>query len=203
MPPKATGEAPANNALALAAPTAGQMAIYEGDRQLTEAKDVTSGSELTFTIDTAEVNLGSGKHTLTAKFVESDNMAAQTGTVEVTVSYKITLTGQADSPTKITLNEAVVEPGDTGATITYGYNTLNEAPDNWQTGREFSGLAANTTYYFFAKAEDSSNYAKTISQGVAITTPEKAVSRIEITAQPANLSYKERRFSRRLRNYRF
>ena len=116
-------------------------------------------------------------------------MAAQTGTVEVTVSYKITLTGQADSPTKITLNEAVVEPGDTGATITYGYNTLNEAPDNWQTGREFSGLAANTTYYFFAKAEDSSNYAKTISQGVAITTPEKAVSRIEITAQPANLSY--------------
>lgn len=187
--PKATGEAPANNALALAAPTAGQMAIYEGDRQLTEAKDVTSGSELTFTIDTAEVNLGRGKHTLTAKFVESDNMAAQTGTVEVTVSYKITLTGQADSPTKITLNEAVVEPGDTGATITYGYNTLNEAPDNWQTGREFSGLAANTTYYFFAKAEDSSNYAKTISQGVAITTPEKAVSRIEITAQPANLSY--------------
>ena len=187
--PKATGVAPANNALALAAPTAGQMAIYEGDRQLTEAKDVTSGSELTFTIDTAEVNLGSGKHTLTAKFVESDNMAAQTGTVEVTVSYKITLTGQADSPTKITLNEAVVEPGDTGATITYGYNTLNEAPDNWQTGREFSGLAANTTYYFFAKAEDSSNYAKTISQGVAITTPEKAVSRIEITAQPANLSY--------------
>ena len=187
--PKATGVAPANNALVLAAPTAGQMAIYEGDRQLTEAKDVTSGSELTFTIDTAEVNLGSGKHTLTAKFVESDNMAAQTGTVEVTVSYKITLTGQADSPTKITLNEAVVEPGDTGATITYGYNTLNEAPDNWQTGREFSGLAANTTYYFFAKAEDSSNYAKTISQGVAITTPEKAVSRIEITAQPANLSY--------------
>ena len=187
--PKATGVAPANNALVLAAPTAGQMAIYEGDRQLTEAKDVTSGSELTFTIDTAEVNLGRGKHTLTAKFVESDNMAAQTGTVEVTVSYKITLTGQADSPTKITLNEAVVEPGDTGATITYGYNTLNEAPDNWQTGREFSGLAANTTYYFFAKAEDSSNYAKTISQGVAITTPEKAVSRIEITAQPANLSY--------------
>ena len=187
--PKATGVAPANNALVLAAPTAGQMAIYEGDRQLTEAKDVTSGSELTFTIDTAEVNLGSGNHTLTAKFVESDNMAAQTGTVEVTVSYKITLTGQADSPTKITLNEAVVEPGDTGATITYGYNTLNEAPDNWQTGREFSGLAANTTYYFFAKAEDSSNYAKTISQGVAITTPEKAVSRIEITAQPANLSY--------------
>lgn len=76
------------------------------------------------------------------------------------------------------MNEAVVEPGDTGAAITYGYNTLNEAPDNWQTGREFSGLAANTTYYFFAKAEASGNYAKTISQGVAITTPEKCREQI-------------------------
>lgn len=35
----------------------------------------------------------------------------------------------------------------------------------------------------------AATYAKTISQGVAITTPEKAVSRIKITAQPANLSY--------------
>ena len=130
-------------------------------------------------ITVAVTAAGTGNYTGTA-----------TGTFTIApASYKITLTGQADSPTKITLNEAVVEPGDTGAAITYGYNTLNEAPDNWQTGREFSGLAANTTYYFFAKAEASGNYAKTISQGVAITTPEKAVSRIKITAQPANLSY--------------
>ena len=81
--PKATGKAPVKKARTLNTPQAGQMAIYEGDRQLTEAKDVTSGKELTFTIDTAKANLGNGWHTLTAKFVGSQNMAAQAETVKV------------------------------------------------------------------------------------------------------------------------
>ena len=81
--PKATGKAPVKKMRTLNTPQAGQMAIYEGDRQLTEAKDVTSGSELTFTIDTAKANLGKGRHTLTAKFVGSQNMAAQAETVQV------------------------------------------------------------------------------------------------------------------------
>ena len=59
------------------------MAIYEGDRQLTDAQTVTSGKELTFTIDTAKANLEKGRHTLTAKFVGSQNMAAQAETVQV------------------------------------------------------------------------------------------------------------------------
>ena len=111
-------------------------------------------------------------------------------TVKVTpASYKLTLTGQADSPIQVTLNEAVVEPANIGTTVTYGYNITNEAPANWQTECVFSGLTANTTYYFFAKAEATTNHAKTISQGVAITTPKKSVSGIEIINQPANLSY--------------
>lgn len=81
--PKATGKAPVKKVRALNTPQAGQMAIYEEDRQLTEAKDVTSGSELTFTIDTAKANLGKGRHTLTGKFVGSQNMAAQAETVQV------------------------------------------------------------------------------------------------------------------------
>ncbi len=118
------------------------------------------------------------------------NPVQQNLTVKVSpASYKITLTGQADDPTQITLNEAVVEPGNTGTTVTYGYNITNEAPANWQTERVFSGLTANTTYYFFAKAEVTTNHANTISQGVAITTPKKSVSGIEIINQPANLSY--------------
>ena len=81
--PKATGKAPIRKVRALSTPQAGQMAIYEGDRQLTEAQTVTSGKELTFTIDTAKANLGKGWHTLTAKFVGSQNMAAQAGEVKV------------------------------------------------------------------------------------------------------------------------
>ena len=118
------------------------------------------------------------------------NEVKQDLTVKVNPApYKIALTGQADSPTQITLDEAVVEPGNTGTTVTYGYNTTNSVPGSWQTERVFSGLTADTTYYFFAKAEAKGNYAETISQGVAITTPKKSVSGIEISAQPANLSY--------------
>ena len=81
--PKATGKAPIRKVRALSTPQAGQMAIYEGDRQLTEAQTVTSGKELTFTIDTAKAKLGNGWHTLIAKFVGSQNMAAQAETVQV------------------------------------------------------------------------------------------------------------------------
>ena len=118
------------------------------------------------------------------------NPVQQNLTVKVSpASYKITLTGQADSPTQITLNEAVVEPDNTGTTVTYGYNITNEAPANWQTERVFSGLNSNTTYYFFAKVAATTNYAETISTGVAITTPEKEVSSISIQTQPAKLAY--------------
>ena len=117
------------------------------------------------------------------------NPVQQNLTVKVSpASYKITLTGQADSPTQITLNEAVVEPGNTGA-VTYGYNNTNSVPGRWQTERVFSGLTADTTYYFFAKVAATTNYAETISTGVAITTPEKEVSSISIKTQPAKLAY--------------
>ena len=118
------------------------------------------------------------------------NEVKQNLTVKVNPApYKITLTGQADSPTQITLDKAVVEPGNTGTTVTYGYNNTNSVPGRWQTERVFSGLTADTTYYFFAKAAASGSYAETISQGVAITTPKKSVNGIEIIDQPDNLSY--------------
>lgn len=119
------------------------------------------------------------------------NQVQQNLTVKVSpASYKITLTGQADSPTQITLNEAVVEPGNTGAAVSYGYSTAADTdPSTWQTGRVFSGLTADTTYYFFAKVAGTTNYAETISTGVAITTPEKEVSSISIQTQPAKLAY--------------
>ena len=119
------------------------------------------------------------------------NLVQQNLTVKVSpASYKITLTGQADSPTQITLNEAVVEPGNTGAAVSYGYSTAADTdPSTWQTGRVFSGLTTDTTYYFFAKVAATTNYAETISKGVAITTPEKTVSTIIISKQPNKLSY--------------
>lgn len=118
------------------------------------------------------------------------NPVQQNLTVKVSpASYKITLTGQADSPTQITLEEAQVEPGNTGAAVSYGVNTTNTAPSKWQAEKVFSSLTADTTYYFFAKVAATTNYAETISTGVAITTPEKEVSSISIQTQPAKLAY--------------
>ena len=145
--------------------------------------------------DAPETSVGNvGENTFPATYNKDSsgnyNPVQQNLTVKVSpASYKITLTGQAVSPTQITLNEAVVEPDNTGTTVTYGYNITNEAPANWQTERVFSGLNSNTTYYFFAKVEAATNYAETISTGVAITTPEKEVSSISIKTQPAKLAY--------------
>ena len=146
--------------------------------------------------DAPETSVGNvGENTFPATYNKDSsgnyNPVQQNLTVKVSpASYKITLTGQADRPTQITLNEAVVEPGNTGAAVSYGYSTAADTdPSTWQTGRVFSGLTADTTYYFFAKVAATTNYAETISTGVAITTPEKEVSSISIKTQPAKLAY--------------
>ena len=143
--------------------------------------------------DTSVGNVGENTFPATYNKDSSGNYnpVQQNLTVKVSpASYKITLTGQADSPAQITLNEAVVEPGNTGAAVSYGYSTAADTdPSTWQTGRVFSGLTADTTYYFFAKVAATTNYAETISTGVAITTPEKEVSSISIQTQPAKLAY--------------
>lgn len=106
------------------------------------------------------------------------------------ISRTITVTGTADSPTQVTLNTAVIEPGNTGGAVTYAKSTTNTVPvDGWQESSVFTGLTENTTYYFFAKVEASENYAAAVSAGTPITTPAKAVSGIEVTTQPDKLTY--------------
>ena len=145
--------------------------------------------------DVPETSVGNvGENTFPATYNKDSsgnyNPVQQNLTVKVSpASYKITLTGQADSPTQITLEEAQVEPGNIGAAVSYGMNTTNTAPSKWQAEKAFSGLTADTTYYFFAKVAATTNYAETISTGVAITTPEKEVSSISIQTQPAKLAY--------------
>ena len=164
----------ATNALTRAA--ANQVEFFVGTDSNKQSLGTASVNGNTATLNNVTIsgnNWNIGDNTITAEYGGSMGLKPQTGSTRFTIvpaSYEITLTGKADSPTQITLNEAVVEPGNTGTTVTYGYNITNEAPANWQTERVFSGLAANTTYYFFAKVEATTNYAETISTGVAITT---------------------------------
>ena len=166
--------------------------FYTNSPIIPEVSVTWNGTQLTkdtdYTVDYTD-NTNAGKATVT---VSGKGNYTGTKTEKFTIapaSYQITLAGRADSPTKITLDKAVVNPSDTGATITYGYSTTDATPTNWQMEREFTGLKAGTTYYFFAKATATANYAETISKGVAITTPEKTVSAIKISKQPNKLSY--------------
>ena len=169
--PKATGNAPVRKVRALSTPQAGQMAIYEGDRQLTEAKDVTSGEKLNFTIDTAKANLEKGWHTLTAKFVGSQNMAAQTGTVKVfiteawiTTSADIavegelfTYTGSPITPAvSVTLkNTRLIEDRD--YTLVYTNHTNVGTATVTVTGKgNYTGTATRTFVISKAKAPEIS-----------------------------------------------
>ncbi len=114
----ATGEAPvaAARLMTFAAPAAGQVAIFdENGNQLTEPQTAVSGEELTFYIN----GLGAGEYTLTAKYIESDNMAAAEGSAQVTVSKKtitptVTVTLDHDIYTGYNLSPDVsVKDGDT------------------------------------------------------------------------------------------
>ena len=71
----------ATNVFALTAPTTNQVAIWNGDTQLTDPQTVTENA-LTFTLPTLDV----GTYALTAKFTGSANMAATTADISITVN---------------------------------------------------------------------------------------------------------------------
>ena len=91
--PTATGEAPAKAAARLRGnPTAGQMAVFVGDTQVSAPADKGADGSYTMTASAADV-LKQGNVepngdpvTLIAKFVGNDNMVDAAGTVDVKIS---------------------------------------------------------------------------------------------------------------------
>ena len=92
--PTATGQAPANSAMFAASftgPGAGQMAVFVGDTQVSEAVDAGADGSYTMTASAADVLRSgqageNGKFTLIVRFVENTNMANAKAQVEVTVT---------------------------------------------------------------------------------------------------------------------
>ncbi|MDE7424499.1 MAG: hypothetical protein K2N51_12570, partial [Lachnospiraceae bacterium] len=90
--PTATGQAPQKAARlrgGFTAPTAGQMALFVGDTQVSDAVDVGEDGTYTMEVTASDVTVvvgGPGKVNLTTKFVGNDNMADAEATVEVTVT---------------------------------------------------------------------------------------------------------------------
>ena len=76
-------------ASSLAAPTAGQMAVFVGTTQVSEPVSAVDGT-YTMTVPASEVLLAANGPktgiTLTAKFIENGNMAGAEGTATVNIT---------------------------------------------------------------------------------------------------------------------
>ncbi len=58
----------------------------------------------------------------------------------------------------------------------YGVSSTTTAPEMWQDGVVFTGLTANTTYYFFARMKATTNQEASASVYVEVQTPQEALT---------------------------
>ncbi len=122
--PTATGAAPTKAAARLwGGPTAGQMAVFVGDMQVSEAVDVGADGSYAIAVKAADV-LKQGNVvpngdpiTLTAKFVGNNNMADAAGTVNVNISA-VAKVEKYGSTTYVGNLEDAFKTENDGATIT-------------------------------------------------------------------------------------
>ena len=110
-------------------------------------------------------------------------------------SGTVTLPSQtATAPSSVTVSSVSTGVGTASVTATvsgtytsieYAKNTSNSAPSSgWQSSKDFSSLAHNTTYYFFARAKNS-NSAWTTSGGKSATTSGNAPTITAASASPS------------------
>ena len=120
--PTATGQAPAKAAARLRGnPTAGQMAVFVGDTQVSAPADKGADGAYTMTVSAADVLAAAGGPgtgiTLTAKFVGNNNMADAAGTVPVNISAVARVEKDSTTTYVGALADAFTE-GNSGATVT-------------------------------------------------------------------------------------
>ncbi|MDR1778528.1 MAG: YDG domain-containing protein [Clostridiales Family XIII bacterium] len=92
-------------------------------------------------------------------------------------------TVSGNQPTVITLT-AITAPGN-GQTVEYAKNTSASVPSTWQDSPVFTGLTPNTSYYFFARTKENTNYkAGTALSVQASTVKAYLTGSAEITGTP-------------------
>ena len=152
-----TGEASVNM-FSLTAPVANQVAIWNGDTQLTEPQTVNGGA-LTFEIP----NLTVGEYTLTAKFTGNDNMASTSASVtlvikKATPSY--TTPGELKATYGDTLNDVILPTADNGVW-------------SWASEGDSVGNAGTQSHSAIFTPNDTINY-EVVNVNVSVTV-DKAV----------------------------
>ncbi|MDR0875609.1 MAG: InlB B-repeat-containing protein [Clostridiales Family XIII bacterium] len=122
--------------------------------------------------------------TSTGNYIQDFNITVSKG-AGAAVSGAPTVSGTPTS-SSITVNTVTV-PGANGQTVEYAISQSTGTPSSgWQSGTTFSGLAANTGYYIFARTKEDGAYTVGTAQvSVQIFTEVIAVTNITGVATSA------------------
>ncbi len=145
----------------------------------------------------------SGVNTFKASFTPTDtdnyNVVADID-VQVTVGKAASVIAapsidQENKPTHTTITLEAITPTVGDGAVEYGY-IKNEADKNdpskvtnWQTETTFDGLEGSTTYYFYARVSETTNYAAAVSNKTSISTKDKL--NVELSISIDNWTYGE------------
>lgn len=151
-----------------------------------------------FAWNNEEASVGDiGVNTFKASFTPADtdnyNVVADID-VQITVGRAASVIAapsidQENKPTHTTITLEAITPTVGDGTIEYGY--IKDEGDkndpskvtNWQTETTFDGLEGSTTYYFYARVSETTNYAAAISSMASISTKDKLNGEVSISIE--------------------
>ncbi|WP_242861036.1 Ig-like domain-containing protein [Clostridium scatologenes] len=196
--PKATGTAPMAKGLqailSFSAPTANQMALFVGEKQITDPVNATGGV-YTMTYDTKAKDLVVGSNTITAKYVGNSNMADYSENITVTLNKKAITSAVvntsdfsaskeyngANSFTSVALTTLEgVESGDTVKATADGTVTdVNVGTDKAFTAISVTLDGDHKDYYSLDKAAVNGNVSITQATAAGVNQELQAVKGLE------------------------
>ena len=184
----ATGSASPFSLRRLAAPAAGQVALYNGSEQITEPFSAGTADTVIYTLDTVEDGFVLGSYTLTAKYTASDNMDAQ----EVNFTFNVAFA--EDTPE----NDAALS-GNCNEEGWYGEDPTLIAPEGGQISLDYGPEATwsnhltlpteegEHTYTYYVKDENGLISEKTVTVMVDKSAPEVVDILVEVSTNGAEI----------------
>jgi endo-1,4-beta-D-glucanase Y len=128
--------------------------------------DAGTGKTITVVYTIAGADMG--------KYIKPVNYTATNGTINKATGSALNANPSAASTTStsVTLTAATLSAA-TGQSVEYNRASNTTVPTTgWQDSTSFTGLTANTQYYFFARSKENTNYsAGAVRTSAAIRTP--------------------------------
>jgi len=153
---------------------------YDGNAKtasVTRKDNVSTGAITILYNGTTVAPVNAGTYTVTFNvaaaidFSQATGLSAGTIVINKATGAAVNAPTSASSITNVGITLDPVTAPDNGQTVEYSINTVNTIPSNWQDSTTFSGLTANTTYYFFARSVENDNYnVGEASDSLSITT---------------------------------